>query len=276
VDLCMFPVQTTSTIDRDNVQNIVARAPVRLSETIDTCIEFDFRKHTCAQMSNPNYKGYEVKVNRRGTDNRSFSSGSKARLFPGGSGAPPGYTGSWQTGFVLSPVRATDSPWIPSMAIAPVPVADAAPSIQPAAVAPPATPPESAPTPSTWASTPSGTLSPTMAAYDQMAITPVPVADAAPSILPLTFDYMHVMIGAASPWPDRSRSPSPDRSRSPPVWVWSSPSTPITPERAWGKRSVSGEARSSVGGSADASTFKPSPDTTESFTDTKTKKRREW
>jgi len=149
-------------------------------------------------MTNPNLPRYEVIVKGHDKGSSSSASGTRARLFPGGSGAPLGYVGSWQTGFTRS---TTGTSIIDSQ------------SVIPAAVAP--TPPISSPR----ASTPSAPAS-------------IPVDDR--DVDPIT-DFPNAAEQRSNEGArhHRSRSPRDRRSRSPPIWVWSSPSPPVTPERTW-------------------------------------------
>lgn len=159
-------------------------------------------------MTNPNFRGYEVKIKRKG-EITSITSGAKGRLFPGGSGAPPGYVGSWQTGFTRSPIAGHS--WVD--------VVPALPSTSPNVVAPPA---QAA---SPRASTPSIA---TPRASTPSAMSP-PVDDRARNPIP---GVVHA-VGQR-----RHDTPPRHRSRSPPIYVLTSPSTPVTPERTWGNHSV--------------------------------------
>ena len=181
------------------ISRCVARAPVRSSETLERTFDLiDSRT-----MSNPHFPRYEMRLKEQKCKGSS-GSGTKARQFPGGSGAPPGYSGSWLTGFTRSPITV---------------------------VAPPAT---AAPPPvhvhglddrgfggTTSASSSNGNdaATPTVTPH-----TPTPQRHR-PSL------RMHY----ESP-PRRSSRVADQFSRTPPIWLWRSPSTPVTPERTWGKR----------------------------------------
>ena len=170
-------------------------------------------------MANPNFRRYEVTFNFKGKDHGSYPSGTRAKKFPGGSGAPYGYEGSWQTGFIRSPIATAATP-------------------------PTSTPAATPPTPITSPSVTMSQIGDLVDATQSSGTVSTPAAMSSP-IAGVVTAVGHRL----------NDTPPRHRSRSPPIWVWTSPSTPVTPERDWRQQSVARRMRSPRDSSSDAPTL---------------------
>ena len=154
----------------------------------------------------------DLKGKSMGKGNGRAASGNKARMFPGSSGAPSGYVGSWLTGF-----QRVDTAIVPeSNRDGALETATERMSELTRATAVGGFPTDR-----------SSNSEPIVAEVAPGRLDAI-VADG--SSAPLRSSPIGSGTSAASPLPVGHRS------RTPPIYVWSSPSTPVTPEREWARR----------------------------------------
>ena len=218
-------------------------------------------------MANPNFRRYEVTFNFKGKDHGSYPSGTRAKKFPGGSGAPYGYEGSWQTGFIRSPIATAATPPTSTPAATP-PTPIASPSVTMSQIGDLVDATQSSGT----VSTPAAMSSPIAAGAPHGYVTVVNRFGVVTAVGHRLDDTpprhrsgapSPIAVGARNPIPGvvtavghrLNDTPPRHRSRSPPIWVWTSPSTPVTPERDWRQQSVARRMRSPRDSSSDAPTL---------------------